>query len=112
MRSSHKIFLFLVLLMLCLPSFSQDKKRIDSIRIVFKDPAITDQKKAWALAQLGWDVSYADLEEGLKYAEQAIALSKKNSFTHELAHAYNVAGTIYMDLGNYPVAMDYLLRAT
>jgi len=91
---------------------SQDKKRIDSVRTLLRSPGVTDKQKAWALAQLGWDVSYSDLEEGLKYAEEAIALSKKNNFKKELAHALNVAGTIYMDLGNYPTAMDYLLKAS
>ncbi len=96
----------------CSAVFSQDKKRIDSLRILLKNPNLPEKKKCWYLAQLGWDVSYYDLNEGLKYAEEAIALSKKNNFISELGHATNVAGTIYMDLGNYPVAMDYLIKTT
>ncbi|HXB40849.1 MAG TPA: SpoIIE family protein phosphatase [Bacteroidia bacterium] len=112
MKFNSKIFFLLAFLLIGSISFSQDKRRIDSVRALLKNPAITDKTKAWALAQLGWDVSYFDLEEGLKYAEEAIALSKKNNYMKELAHATNVAGTIYMDLGNYPLAMDYLLKAT
>jgi len=112
MKFRCKIFFFFILILHCSGIFSQDKKRIDSIKIILKNPAITEEKKAWALAQLGWDVSYSDLNEGLKYAEEAIAISKKNNFLLELGHAYNVAGTIYMDLGNYPLAMDYLIKAT
>jgi len=93
-------------------ALSQDKKRIDSVTTLLRSLEVTDKQKAWALAQLGWDVSYSDLEEGLKYAEEAIALSTKNNYIPELAHALNVAGTIYMDLGNYPMSMDYLLKAS
>ncbi len=110
-RFHFKILLFLSLFLTGKNSFSQDKKRIDSVRVLLKDPNISDKKKSWMLAQLGWDVSYYNLEEGLKYAEESITLSKKNNFIRELAHGYNVAGTIYMDLGNYPLAMDYLLKA-
>lgn len=112
MRKSLQIFFIVCCFILSAVGFSQDKKRIDSIKTVLKDPALSEQKKCKALAQLGWDVSYYDLNEGLKYAEEAIKICKKNKFTLELGYAYNVAGTIYMDLGNYPVAMDYLLNAT
>jgi serine phosphatase RsbU (regulator of sigma subunit)/tetratricopeptide (TPR) repeat protein len=96
----------------CLLSLSaQDKKRIDSVRALLRDQRLPDVKRAWALAQLGWDVSYYDLEEGLKYAEQAVELSRARNLVPELGHALNVTGTIYMDLGNYPMATDYLLKA-
>jgi serine phosphatase RsbU (regulator of sigma subunit) len=91
---------------------AQDQKRIDSVRQLLKNPSLPVDKRAKALAQLGWDVSYHDLDEGLRYAEQAIALAKQNNLMAEQAHALNVAGTIYMDLGNYPVAMDYLLQSS
>ncbi len=107
-----KIFFLLAFFIISTNSFSQDKRRIDSVRTLLKNPNLPDKKKAWALAQLGWDVSYYNLEDGLKYAEEAIALAEKNNFVRELAHAYNVGGTIYMDLGNYPLAVDYLLKAT
>lgn len=107
----YKIGLLLLLLTAGSFIYGQDQKRIDSTRILLKNPATTEIKRAWLLAQLGWDVSYYDLEEGLKYAEDAINLSKKNGFKKEFAHALNVAGTIHMDLGNYPIAMDYMLKS-
>ncbi len=111
MRYTLKISLLLAFFLTGLLSVAQDKKRIDSLRIFLKDTAIPVKKRATALAQLGWDVSYHDLEEGLKYAEQAIDIARKNNLKNELAHAINVAGTIYMDLGNYPMATDYLLQS-
>ena len=82
------------------------------MRVLLKDPKLSDKIRSRALSQLGWDLSYYDLEEGLKYAEEAIALAKSKNIIVEEAHALNVAGTIYTDLGNYPMAMDYLLRSS
>lgn len=107
----RKIALCFLSVLCCSTIIAQDEKRIDSVKKILKDPSLTEQKKAWALAQLGWDVSYYNLNEGLKYAEEGIRIAQKNNFTKELGHAYNVAGTIHMDLGNYPVAMDYLTKA-
>ena len=102
----------LLIALACFASLpAQDKKRIDSVKALLKTSGLTDVKRAWALAQLGWDISYYDLQEGLKYAEEAVELAKSKNLTEELGHALNVAGTIYMDLGNYPVATDYLLKA-
>ncbi len=112
MRFHVKILLFLTLFLIGKISFSQSQKRIDSLKVLLKDKNLADKTKSRVLAELGWDLSYYDLEDGLKYAEAAIALSKKNNFISELAHAYNVAGTIYMDLGNYPLAMDYLIKSS
>jgi len=84
-RTIVKILSLLVLFSLEHNSFSQDKKRIDSTRTILKDPNLSDKKKSWYLAQLGWDVSYYDLEEGLTYAEEAISISKKNNFLKETA---------------------------
>ncbi len=82
------------------------------MRVLLKDPKLSDKIRARALAQLGWDASYYDLEEGLRYAEEAVTLSKTKGLVVEEAHALNVAGTIYTDLGNYPMAMEYLLRSS
>jgi serine phosphatase RsbU (regulator of sigma subunit) len=92
-------------------SYGQDQKIIDSLNTVLKNKNITDKEKTKALSLLGWNVSYADLEEGLKYASEAYKIAKQNNYVQEMAHSANVVGTIYMDMGNYPEAIDYLQRA-
>ncbi len=89
-------------------AYAQDKKLIDSLRVVLKKGTGTERQKSRNLAQLGWNVSYANLEEGLKYAEEAYKIAKENNYGPEIANAANVIGTIYMDMGNYPQAIEYL----
>lgn len=91
--------------------FSQEQKLIDSLRNVLKNGKLTDHERSHTLERLGWNVSYHDLEEGLKYAEEGLALAKRTNDTVQMADAYNVIGTIHMDLGNIPQAIDHLQQA-
>jgi serine phosphatase RsbU (regulator of sigma subunit)/lipopolysaccharide biosynthesis regulator YciM len=91
--------------------FSQDKKLIDSLQVVLKNTKLSDHEKAVVLARLGWNISYHDLNEGLKYAEEAMVIATRINDTTEMADAANVIGTIYMDLGNMPLAIDFLQKA-
>ena len=105
--------LFYILIISCIFScvgYGQDKKIIDSLKIVLKNKTLVDSQKVKALSILGWHVSYYDLEEGLKYSQESYRIAKKNNFIHEIGHAANVVGTIYMDMGNYPEAIDYLQK--
>ncbi|HEX7414135.1 MAG TPA: tetratricopeptide repeat protein, partial [Bacteroidia bacterium] len=106
--------LFYILFISCFLShisYGQNQKLIDSLRIALKGNTLTDKQRAIALSQLGWHSSYYDLGEGLKYAEEGYKIAKQNNYLSEMAHAANVIGTIYMDLGNYPQAIDYLQKA-
>ena len=106
--------LFYILIINCIFScvgYGQDKKVIDSLKIVLKNKILIDSQKVKALAKLGWHVSYYDLEEGLKYALEAYKIAKKNNYIFQLGYITNVVGSIYMDMGNYPEAVDYLQKA-
>jgi serine phosphatase RsbU (regulator of sigma subunit) len=108
----HK--LFYILIISCFFScfgYGQDKKIIDSLKITLKNKTLPDSQKVKALSILGWHVSYYDLEEGLKYALGSYKIAKKNNYLFQIGHAANVVGTIYMDMGNYPEAIDYLQKA-
>ena len=89
-------------------SYGQDPKLIDSLKTVLKKGTGTEKQKSRNLALLGWNVSYADLEEGLKYADESYKIAKQNNYELEVSNAANVIGTIYMDMGNYPQAIEYL----
>src|ERR1700739_3315100 len=88
--------------------FAQDQKMIDSLKTVLKNNSLSDHQKAFALSRLGWHVSYYDLNEGLKYAEEGFHIAQKNNDLTELGDAANVIGTIYMDLGNYHQAIHHI----
>ncbi|MGZ3864415.1 MAG: SpoIIE family protein phosphatase [Bacteroidia bacterium] len=106
-------FTFFVLCqVLCLPAgFSQEQKLIDSLRNILKNGKLTDHERSNALERLGWNVSYHDLEEGLRYAEEGLTIAIRTNDTMQMADAYNVIGTIHMDLGNIPQAIDNLQKA-
>ncbi|HWY38051.1 MAG TPA: tetratricopeptide repeat protein, partial [Bacteroidia bacterium] len=103
----HILFAFIF----CTTVFGQDQKLIDSLKIVLKNNKLPDKERARGLARLGWHVSYYDLNEGLKYSQEALTLATRINDIYEKADAANVIGTIYMDLGNYPLAIDYLQKA-
>ena len=109
-RSLQIIFVFLTFI-LNASSYGQDQRIIDSVRTLLKNKNLSDKQRAYSLSKLGWHVSYYDLNEGLKYAEEGYNLAKKNNYLPEMADAANVTGTIYMDLGDYPTAIDYLQKA-
>lgn len=88
--------------------FAQDPKETDSLKAVLKTGKLTDKQKSFALAKIGWNVSYADLDEGLKYADEGYKLAKEIDDIPSISNAANVIGTIYMDMGNYPQAIEYL----
>ncbi|MGZ3865039.1 MAG: tetratricopeptide repeat protein, partial [Bacteroidia bacterium] len=107
----HFLIVFSFCQLLLVPAtFCQSQNIIDSLRAVLKTN-IKDHNKAFVLARLGWHVSYHDLNEGLKYAEQGLVLATRTNDTLEMADAYNVIGSIHMDLGNIPAAIDNLQKA-
>ena len=106
--------LFYILVLVCAFShvnYGQDKKEIDSLKTLLKNKTLPDKEKSMALSMLGWHVSYYDLGEGLVYAAEGYKIAKQNKYVPEMAHAANVVGSIYMDMGNYPEAIDYLQQA-
>ena len=106
MRKLFYIILISCFLFQC--SYGQDQKLIDSLKAVLKKGALTDKQKARNLAVLGWNVSYIDLEEGLKYANESYKIALQNNYVTDISNSANVIGTIYMDMGNYPQAIEYL----
>jgi len=88
-----------------LPAAAQNLALIDSIRKVL--PAQNeDSTKAILLNELGWEVSYGNLSEGLLYCQQALELSQKLQFKKGIADASNALGTIYEDMGDYSKALE------
>lgn len=88
-----------------LQSMAQDQRLIDSIRQVLPSRG-EDTTKAALLIQLGWEVSYADLEKGLTYCQEGLELSKKLNYAKGEGDAWNAIGTIYHDLADYARAIE------
>jgi tetratricopeptide (TPR) repeat protein len=101
-----------VLFSICLlsyPAAAQNQKRIDSLLKVlpkYKD----DTNKVIVLYDLGWETSYRNLEEGLRYAEQALSLATKLKYEDGQVMAFHDIGSIYVDLGDFQKANEYLFK--
>ncbi|MCD6010407.1 MAG: hypothetical protein K0Q79_269 [Flavipsychrobacter sp.] len=85
-------------------------KRIDSLKNELSR-AKEDTNKVAILGALAMYYANGDPKEGLKYCEQAVALSEKLQWKQGMATAYNSLGANYKSLSDYPKAMDNYLRS-
>ena len=105
-----KRLLFLIfLLFLAGKNFSQNVRKIDSLFKVLSH-APEDSTKADILFRLGWETSYRNLGEGLKYSKEAMDLSEKLDYKKGLVRSYHDLGSIYLDMGEYDRANEYLFK--
>ncbi|TND09507.1 MAG: hypothetical protein FD123_1098 [Bacteroidetes bacterium] len=84
---------------------AQNKALMDSILRVL--PSVKeDTSKAKMLIDLGWEVSYGDLEKGMVYCKEGLALAQKLKYERGESAGWNALGTIYHDLGDYSKAIS------
>ncbi|HOZ87475.1 MAG TPA: SpoIIE family protein phosphatase [Bacteroidia bacterium] len=69
-----------------------------------------DTAKVELLSKIAWNISYQNLQKGLNYAEQSIALAKKLNSEIQYARVYHVAGAIYADMSEQGKAIDFFLE--
>ncbi|HXC05235.1 MAG TPA: tetratricopeptide repeat protein, partial [Bacteroidia bacterium] len=88
---------------------AQDQHKIDSLLKALPS-CKEDTNKVRVLVDLSWEISYNDLKEGIRYAEQGRVLADKLHDTRGLIRAYHDLGSIYVDMGDYDKANDFLYR--
>jgi tetratricopeptide (TPR) repeat protein len=111
MKRQIRISIVLIPLFLHFISFAQDEKLIDSLKRALTGNKLNERQRAAANADLAWHISYYNLSEGLPYAEKAIELSEKLHDYKLISHALHVSASIYMDIGDYPKAIDRFIRS-
>lgn len=107
-----KFSVSLCLIFCCVSIFAQKKgqERIDSL--IAAIPSVTpDSSKAKLLIDISNSYANSNPAEGLRYAEQAIALTEKISFTQGMIDAYNAAGLNYKTKGDYTKAIHEHTKA-
>lgn len=70
-----------------------------------------DTAKVKLLASIAWEVSYHDLQKGLDYAEQSMALARKLKAERLYPYVFHVAGSIYNDMSQHGKALDLFTEA-
>jgi serine phosphatase RsbU (regulator of sigma subunit) len=100
MNMRFPFFVLLFSLLFCSREISaQDKERLHrSLKAI--ENTIPDTSRIKYLDDIGWDTSYSDLEAGVKYCSEALALAEKINYKKGIIHASNSLGAIYLDLGD------------
>ena len=85
--------------------FSQDQKVADSLAIIYKNNKLEDTAKLELLRNLAFN-EHADLNQGIRYAEELISLSQKTGNNLYLHRGYLQKGNKKRLQGNLDQALD------
>jgi two-component system NtrC family sensor kinase len=85
-------------------------QRIDSLKTELKK-AKPDSIKVEILNNLSISYAWVYPDSGLFYARQSLALAEELKSERGVAMAQRALGTCLSTLGNYPLALDYLLKS-
>jgi serine phosphatase RsbU (regulator of sigma subunit) len=99
----------LFILTIACHSPAQNQRKIDSLLRILPT-CKEDTEKVKVLCHLGWEISYKDLNLGLKYSEESLNLALKLNDDKGLGRAYHNIGSIYLDLGDLNKAGEFLLK--
>ncbi len=102
--------LFLILPILCFSQKKVGKARIDSL-LVELPKMKEDSLKVNLLNNLATEYQYINPNEGLKYAKNAISISKKIQWNDGLAKSYNAIAIDYYSLFDNHNALTYSTNA-
>lgn len=70
-----------------------------------------DTNKVVLLAQIAWNISYRNLQSGVAYGEQGVALAEKLRDERRYCYVYHVLGAIYLDMAEQGKALNLFLKA-
>ncbi len=110
MKTSITItYLLSLLLFICNYSFAQQAK-IDSLENILKTTK-EDTTRVKTLNALAWELQYNNPDTAFYYSKQALVLAEKTDWKKGIANSYHHLGGLYIDKGNYPLALDYNNKA-
>ena len=95
---------------LCLSSFAQDKKVIDSLEILVKSN-IGDSIKQVAYSDLCYNYSFIDFEKAIANGKEALSLAQKLNNPKAVALAFSDIGNCYTRVNKLNEALDYHKKA-
>lgn len=107
---SFKNFLLCYLsLFFCIGLKAQSKKT-DSLETVVAK-ASDDTNKVINLNLLCKELRISDNSKAIEYGKKGVQLAEKLNYARGKANAYNNIGSCYYTQGNYPVALDFYIKA-
>ncbi|MDX1911815.1 MAG: hypothetical protein SFV22_10040, partial [Saprospiraceae bacterium] len=99
------------LLLLAAPSLAAQQISLDSMMRLEKRYLKEDSVRAKLLNDIARRYYTVNPREGVRYAEQAIALGEKLSDKKFLAGAYSAMGSNRLSMADYPAALDNYQKA-
>ncbi len=91
-------------------NFLYSQKNIDSL-ITLSKTTLNDSNKIVILQQISWELKYAKPTEAIKYANQALDLSRQKQYHNLEAQSLKYIATSQLLSGNYNKAENYFLAA-
>jgi tetratricopeptide (TPR) repeat protein len=96
---------------ICTLFYGQEGEAIKQLKAKLGKHPDKDTTRASLLNELSWEYAFFDPHTSIKYAHEAIALSKKTNFPDGEAFAYNTLGDDYRSLSLYDSAFYYFDEA-
>lgn len=110
MNLFHRIVLFLLLNLFQVTLFAEDTEKIKALRALAQNTK-DSVKLAHVLTNLGWEIGFYDLRDGLKYCEEGLRLAEKYKDTLQMAQSSDAVGAFYSDMGYAERAVEFHLKA-
>lgn len=85
--------------------------KLDSLKQILETNELADSSRVYLLIELCEASTFTDEMGGKPYAEKALAISKNAGFQTGVALANNSLGAYYLQVGNLPTALAYILEA-
>lgn len=106
MKKHYLIVIFIqcwILFTLPLQAQNDLRRRIDSLEQLLPKKT-TDTGKAWVMGLLSQAYSGQDSTKAFRYAQQCLAINKKQNYRHGIAFGYYSMGFCYLDVSNFDAA--------
>ncbi|TAF66691.1 MAG: hypothetical protein EAZ55_05695 [Cytophagales bacterium] len=108
-----KIYICVLLSLVCFFSTlkAQSLKRLDSLQQVLRNYEKEDSTRVNILSEIAWSYRNFSADTTIIYAQKALDLAKKISFSGGIIKSYNYLGVAYRNKSNYSKAFEYYMQA-
>jgi adenylate cyclase len=110
MRYLH-LFLVLICFLISLVSANAQQRVLDSLLKIERTWLVEDTTRAKLLTQIARNYANIDPKKGTEYASQSIAIAEKLADKRFLASAYSARGNNYLNIPDYPAALENYQKA-
>ena len=104
-----RLLYLLLLSLICISSLSAQTPVADSLNRLLLNEKI-DSNKVRLMWQYADEINNSDPEKSILISQQAVYLAKSIKYTEGLSRSLGVLANGFINIGNYPLALDYNLQ--